>query len=258
MEIIEKISASGMRIWYTRPESEIKAPLMIMLHERYGPVEHSYNVIKRMASYGYVACFSDLFHRYEGERGPLERSEARYDPTDTQTINDIDETIDFMAQNSFVDNTKIGIVGFCQSGRTPLVYSAAGRKVSAVAIFHGGIYPRDYEPTFEGQEGIENVLTRLDCPLLGCFGENDRLVPLENIKKLRDSLNTLNKQATLKVFANTPHGWMNETRPDEYQHETSERSWAILSDYFQQIFANENDGVAEVNFEADSAINFSF
>lgn len=258
MEIVENISESGMRIWYAKPESELKAPLMVMLHERYGPVEHSFNVIKRMASYGYIACFADLFHRYEGERGPLERSEARYDPTDNQTIVDIDETIDFMKQNSFVDSEKIGIVGFCQSGRTPLVYSAAGRKVSAIAIFHGGVYPRDYEPTFEGQEGIESVLTRLDSPLLACFGENDRLVPMENIKKLRASLNALSKKASLKVFANTPHGWMNETRPDEYQHETSERSWSILNEFFQQRFSDNPSYLAGVDFDADPEINFSF
>ena len=71
MEIVEKISASGMRIWYALPESELSAPLMVMLHERYGPVEHSFNVIKRMASYGYVACFADLFHRYQGEEDRL-------------------------------------------------------------------------------------------------------------------------------------------------------------------------------------------
>ena len=150
MEISENVLASGMRLWYARPDTNEPRPLMVMLHERYGPVEQSGNVISRMASYGYVACLADLFHRYEGDRGPIERSEARYDPTDAQTVTDIDESIAFMHSLDFVDPSNIGIVGFCQSGRTPMVYSAAGRDVTVAALFHGGIYPRDYEPDVRG------------------------------------------------------------------------------------------------------------
>ena len=89
MDIAETQLTSGMRLWYACPAGDEPRPLVIMLHERYGPVEHSFNVIKRAAEAGYVACFPDLFHRYEGPRGPIERSEARYDPSDDQTITDM-------------------------------------------------------------------------------------------------------------------------------------------------------------------------
>ena len=158
MDIAETQLASGMRLWYARPTENEPRPVLIMLHERYGPVEHSFNVIKRAAESGYVACFPDLFHRYEGPRGPIERSEARYDPTDEQSVSDIDEAVAFMNAQSFVVPNQIGIVGFCQSGRTPMVYAASGRKPTAIGVFHGGIYPRDYEPVFEGQESTAAFL----------------------------------------------------------------------------------------------------
>ena len=90
--LIEKTLASGMRVWHARPDTEEPRPLMLMLHERYGPVKHSFNVIGRIAEAGFVACFMDMFHRYEGDRAPIEKSEARVDPTDEESIADLDET----------------------------------------------------------------------------------------------------------------------------------------------------------------------
>ena len=258
MDIAETQLTSGMRLWYACPAGDEPRPLVIMLHERYGPVEHSFNVIKRAAEAGYVACFPDLFHRYEGPRGPIERSEARYDPSDDQTITDIDETIAFMNAQPFVVSNKIGIVGFWQSGRTPMVYAASGREPSVIGVFHGGIYPRDYEPTFDGQESTASFLPRMNVPLLAGFGELDRLVPLENIRRFRGELEALGKRARIQVFKDTPHGWMNETRPEEYRHQPSEIAWTLMLGFFEQAFTGELDLSASVEFLADESIDFDF
>ena len=258
MEITEHVLDSGMRLWRAQPDEAQPRPLMVMLHERYGPVEQSWRILRRMASYGYAACLSDLFHRYEGERGPIEHSEARYDPTDQQTIDDIDESIAFMRTLPFVDASRIGIVGFCQSGRTPMVYSAAGRDATAIAFFHGGIYPRDYEPTFAGQESAAAFLPRVLAPLFAGFGEHDPLVPLENVRRFRRELISLGKRARIRVFADTPHGWLNGTRPDDYREDAAEASWELLAAFFADAFAGRLGEAPNVEFDADPQIPFDF
>ena len=258
MEITEHVLSSGMRLWRAQPDERVQRPLMMMLHERYGPVEQSWRILRRMASYGYAACLPDLFHRYEGDRGPIERSEARYDPTDQETVDDIDEAVAFMRTLPFADASRIGVVGFCQSGRTPMVYSAAGRDATAIAFFHGGIYPRDYEPTFPGQERAASFLPRVSAPLFAGFGENDPLVPLENVRRFRGELEALGKRARIRVHANTPHGWLNSTRPDDYRHETSEASWEALAAFFADAFAGRLGGAPNVEFDADPEIAFDF
>ncbi len=259
MEITEHVLDSGMRLWRAQPDEAQPRPLMVMLHERYGPVEQSWRILRRMASYGYAACLSDLFHRYKGDRGPIERSEARYDPTDRQTVDDIAESIEFMRTLPFVDASRIGIVGFCQSGRTPMVYSAAGRDdATAIALFHGGVYPRDYEPTFPGQEPVSALLPRVSAPLFAGFGEHDPLVPLENVRRFRGELEALGKRARIRVFADTPHGWLNSTRPDDYREETAEESWEALAAFVADAFAGRLGDAPNVEFDADPGIPFDF
>ncbi len=258
MDTTEHVLDNGMRVWTARPESAEPLPVMLMLHERYGPVEHSFNVIKRTAEYGFTACFPDLFHRYEGDRGPLERSEDRCDPTDAQYIADLDDTIAFLRTQPYADASRIGIVGFCQSGRVPMVYAAGGRDVSAIGVVHGGIYNRDYEPTFEGQESASGYIPRVNVPLLGCFGENDFLVPLPNVRRFRGELESLGKRARIRVFAGTPHAWMNTTRPDTYSHDASEQTWEVLAEFFSDVFSGRLDPAPQVEFHADDAIDFDF
>lgn len=257
MAISEHVLASGMRLWSARPDTDEPRPLMVMLHERYGPVRHSFDVIQRTAGCGFTACVPDLFHRYEGERGPIERSEARYDPTDEQTIADLDEAIAFMRTLPFVEDGKVGVVGFCQSGRTPMVYAASGRDITAAALFHGGIYPRDYEPTLEGQESTASFLPRVGVPILGGFGEHDPLVPLENVRRFRGDLESLGKRARLRVFAGAPHGWMDAGRK-EHRPAAAEASWELIAGFFAEAFAGQLGPAPNVEFQADPGIDFDF
>ncbi len=258
MEITENVLQSGMRLWYARPETAEPRPLMVMLHERYGPVEQSWNILRLVAERGYVACLSDLFHRYEGDRGPIERSEARYDPTDEQTVIDIDASIAFMRGLDFVDGSRIGLVGFCQSGRTPMVYSAAGRDVQVLGVFHGGIYPRDYDPIYEGQEPIADVLPRVSAPILAGFAEHDQLVPMENVRRFRGELESLGKRASVRVFSGIGHGWFNVTRPKDYNEAASNESWDLLAAFVDDAFAGTLGDGPKVEFNADASIPFDF
>ena len=273
MEMQEHVLASGMRLWVARPDEpsprlpspqpsprsgEGAHPVMMMLHERYGPVEHTFNVLRRTAEYGFVACMPDMFHRYEGDRGPLERSEARCDPTDAQYNEDIDETIAFLRTQDYADASRVGIVGFCQTGRVSLVYAASGREVAGVCAVHGGIYPRDYEPTFEGQESADTYIPRIAAPILGCFGENDNLVPLENVRRFRGQLDAMGARARIHVYADTPHAWMNSTRPETYVHDASERTWEALASFFSDAFEGRLGPAPNVELIADAGIEFDF
>ncbi|MCI0815668.1 MAG: dienelactone hydrolase family protein [Chloroflexi bacterium] len=257
--LIEETLASGMRVWHARPDTREPRPLMLMLHERYGPVQHSFNVIERIAEAGFVACFMDMFHRYEGDRAPIEKSEARVDPTDEESVADLDETIAHMRTLGYVDGGRIGVVGFCLSGRTPLVYAAARGGVSAIAVFHGGVYPRDYAGSTAGQEPVSNVIPKLPCPVLGMFGELDPLVPLENVQRFRRDLERARKHYRIRVYAGTPHGWQNSTMPDHYRPGPADAAWGETVDFFNEVFAGRwDDGRLRWQFEPDAAVTYDF
>jgi dienelactone hydrolase len=89
----ERTLESGMHTWTARPETNERRPAILVLHGRNGPVEHDgcRDRAERFAQEGFVACVPDLYHRFVGDRGPIERSETRYDPTDAQSLADLDE-----------------------------------------------------------------------------------------------------------------------------------------------------------------------
>ena len=257
--LTEETLASGMRVWTARPDTTEQRPAVLLLHERYGPVQHSFNMIERLANDGYVACVPDTFHRHEGDRGPIERAEGRVDPTDADALEDLDETLAYLRTLSYVDGGKIGIAGFCASGRTPLVFAAARDAATAIAIFHGGIYPRDYVPEYPGQETVANLIPRVQCPILGAFGELDRLVPLENVARFRRELDGLGKNYQIRVYGDTPHGWLNTTMPDGYRKEAAEDGWRTLVTFFADAFDGKwSTGEPIRRFEADPSIAYDF
>src|SRR6266567_9571689 len=59
------------------PRDEAPAGAVVVLHERYGLVQHTLDLAQRFAKDGYVALAPDLFSRWRGDREALRRGEAR-------------------------------------------------------------------------------------------------------------------------------------------------------------------------------------
>lgn len=255
--LVKETLASGMRVWHARPDTGDPRPAVLLLHERYGPVPYSFDAIEKLAGDGFVACVYDMFHRYQGDRRPIEQAQARVDPTDDEALADLDETIAYLRKLPYVDGDRIGMAGFCLSGRTPLVYAAARDDVSAIAVFHGGIYPRDYEASMPGQQTVAGLIPRLSCPVLGGFGEHDNLVPLENVRRFRGELERHGRSFEIRVFANVPHAWLNHTT-DAYRKREADEAWAMMVRFFTEVFDGTWDGQTVARFQADPSIAFDF
>ena len=59
-----------------QPRAQAKGAVVI-LHERYGLVQHTLDLAQRLATDGYVALAPDLFSRWQGDREALRRGEVR-------------------------------------------------------------------------------------------------------------------------------------------------------------------------------------
>jgi carboxymethylenebutenolidase len=258
--MIETTAGSGMRIWHAQPDTDQRRPAVLLLHERYGPVEHSFNVLNRFAEYGFVAAMPDFFYRFQGDRGPIERAEDRIDTTDGETVSDIDATLAYLRSLPYVDAGRIGVAGFCLSGRTPLVYAAARPDdTAAISITHGGIYPRDYHGEKPGQEPVAGLIQQIQCPVLGMFGEADRSVPMENVSRFRRELERGAKDYLIRVYAGTPHGWMNTTEQGRYRETASEDAWTMLAEFYRGVFAGDwQTGTRTWRFEPETAVAYDF
>ena len=256
--LVEQTLASGMRFWVARPEADGPRPAVFLHHERYGPVEHSFESLERIAGEGFVGCLPDLYHRFDGDRGLLERAEARCDPTDEETLADLDESIAYLHTLDFVDGNNIGMAGFCASGRAPILY-AASRDLKGIAVFHGGVYPRDYDPIYPGQGTVATMIPKLSCPVFGAFGEVDFLVPLENVQRFRTEMEQHRKSFRIKVFANTPHAWGVDDDSGRYRPQEAEEAWRMMVSFFDEVFTDKWDtGRTLWQFESDIAPDYDY
>src|SRR5919108_233522 len=69
---------------------------VVILHERYGLVQHTLDLAQRLAADGYVALAPDLFSRWEGDRAALKRGEVRVTLPDDEVAAVIDRSVDFV------------------------------------------------------------------------------------------------------------------------------------------------------------------
>jgi carboxymethylenebutenolidase len=154
-----------------------------------------------------------------------------------------------------VDGELIGIAGFCMSGRISLSFGAA-RDPAAIAVLHGGAYPRDYAGEFEGQESVANFIPKLTCPVLALFGELDPRVPLENIQRLRNELEQHGKSYQIRIFRDTSHGWLNH-RSSAYRRDAAEEAWTMILAFFKGVFAGEWHADRAIwRFGSDSSVDY--
>ena len=257
--IVEQTLSSGMRFWVARPQAEEPRPALFLHHERYGPVEHAFGLIEKAAADGFVGCLPDLYHRFDGDRGLLERAEARCDPTDEETIADLDESIAYLRTLDYVDGSNIGMVGFCASGRAPILFAAARSELKGIAVFHGGVYPRDYDPIYPGQGTVADMIPKLSCPVFGVFGESDFLVPVGNVQRFRTELELHRKSYRIKVFANTPHAWGVNDETGRYRPKEAEEAWQLMTAFFDEVFNDKLDtGRVLWQFESDIAPDYDY
>ncbi len=255
----EQKLASGMTIWTAKPESAGPHPAMIVMHERYGPVQHPKDLVQRFADEGFVAVLPDMFHRYEGDRGAIERGEARCELNDTTSLADLDEAMAWLKHQSYVIDDQIGIMGICQTGREPLLYAAHRQDAGAIVILNGGVYPREFVPTPDHPASVSEWFPKLSCPVLGLFGELDSLIPLDNIARFRSEMEQARKSYQVRIFRDAPHGWLNDTIPSRYRPQQATEAWATLIGFLRSTLGGDWDRSRVIwRFESDTSPDYDF
>ena len=223
------------------PQATGPRPAVVLIHERYGIVEHQHRLAERLAADGYVACLPDLFHRFDGDRDALARGDARCDMRDDEALADLDETLAFLREQAYVRGGDIGIVGVCQSGRQPLLYAAHRSDVAAIVVAYGGVGRNEWQPNEGKPTSVADLIADVDCPVLGLFGEQDHVVAVEDAARFRNELEAHRKSYRMRVYEGAPHGWLNDTMPGRYRHEQAEATWAELIRFFSETLDNRWD-----------------
>src|SRR5579871_2489018 len=210
---------NGTLAFLAQPTAPGPHPVMVLLHERYGLVDHTRDMATRFAAAGHTAIAPNLFWR-EPNQEAIARAEARAEVADTQVCDDISSVLDYLGGVEGADLGRVAIMGVCQTGRFPLAYSALAadrHPISACVIFHGAAYPREWQLNAEKTIPYDELIARSRVPVFGAFGEEDFLISLDSVRRFRDSLEAARRSYDVTVFGGAPHSWLNDRIPSYRQ-----------------------------------------
>ena len=241
------------------PAGAIKKPVLIHLHERYGIVEHTTDLGQKFVDAGYVTVVPDFFSRFTGDRGALARGDDRCDLSDEEVLLDLDAVVAYLNTVPQADMTKVAMSGVCQTGRQPILAAAKRNLLSAAVVLYGAVYDADWKSHPMRPESIEKLLQEISCPLTAVFGELDNLIHRDNIVRMFSVLAQAKKSFDIRIYADAPHGFLNDTMPGRFRAAQAEAAWRQVTSFLTSVFAGEwKKDRAIWRFDADTAGNYDF
>lgn len=254
-----RFGADGRGFLYLPPGSA-SAGAVVILHERYGLVQHTLDLARRLAQDGYVALAPDLFCRWAGDRDALSRGQARVILPDTEIAAVIDQALDFLKTHARVDTKRIALMGVCQSGRYPIVVGSRRRDLAACIVFYGASQQRDWNVSELQPREMSAMLRELTLPSLFVFGENDHTISLDDIRRMRNALEDGRCSYRIKVFPDVPHGWLNDTMRGRYRAAPAKEAWEVLLAFLADVYGGAWPGTGRIRWEftGDIGVTYDF
>ena len=215
-----------MEGYLTQPESEGQHPAVIVIQEIWGVNSHIQSIVDRLPSQGYVGLAPSMFHR-EGpmtiglheETGVALARMGR--STDTNILQDVKASVDYIKAQSFVRGDKIGIIGYCYGGRVAYLAACNIDDLSASVVFYGGGIDMSLG---EGLSPLQQTFN-IGCPVLGLFGVEDTNPGPEDVERIEAELAKNGKTHQFHSYAGAGHGFHCDTR-DSFRPEAAADAWA--------------------------------
>jgi len=159
------------------------------------------------------------------------------------------------------DATRLGMMGVCQTGRYPFVW-AKHHPLQACIALYGAAQKRDWEVTDNQPWGMSGLIDALDprtTHVLGAFGEKDHIISFDDVVRLRAALEAANLNYQLTIYADAPHGWLNDTMPGRYRPAIAHATWDEIMAFLETTLVTGCDpNVIDWRFTARKSTDYDF
>jgi carboxymethylenebutenolidase len=248
---------NGMPAMLAYPAGGGSFPTVILMHERYGLVKHTRDQAMRCARDGFAVVAPNFFFRHPDQK-VLNAGDSRYDITDPESVELMQAALAALKKHPVADLTKIVVMGYCQTGRHPLVF-AAEVPISAAVVWYGAASTREWEVNKRQPKPLDDIIAALPCPVFGAFGEADHIISIDEVRRFRNALEQHKKSYEIHVYKGAPHGWLNDTMPGRYRKPQADAGWAAQQRFLADVFGGGYDrNAVRWHFECDSSPDYDF
>ncbi|MFN3891243.1 MAG: dienelactone hydrolase family protein [Beijerinckiaceae bacterium] len=258
IKIEEVVCANGMPAVVACPaDGSGPLPVVVLMHERYGLVQHTRDQAARCARDGYCVIAPNFFFRHP-DQAVLNKGDSRYDMTDPESNELMAAALATIASNPMADMNRVAIAGYCQTGRHPLVYAAKNR-IAAAVVWYGAASKREWEVNERQPELLADLIANVQCPVFAAFGAEDHIISVDDVRRFRNTLEDHNKSYDIHIYAGAPHGWLNDTMPGRYRKPQAEAAWAAQQAFLSKVFSGAMKAdIVSWNFESEKSTAYDF
>src|SRR5438105_8225463 len=200
-------------IAYT-PEGKGPFPAIIVIHEWWGLNDWVKEQASKLADQGYLALAVD-FYRGKVATTRDEAHELSRAPAD-RVMRDSQAAFAYLQSRPDVKKDRIGAIGWCWGGGYSLQLAIAEPTLAADVINYGDVSASPAE------------LKKINAPVLGLFGAQDRGITPDDVNKFRDQLKNLGKKEDITIYPDAGHGFQNPVNGAGYKAEDAADAWSKI------------------------------
>jgi carboxymethylenebutenolidase len=221
----EEITFSGkgeaIPAFFARPEG-VKAPAVLIIHDVWGAPDFYHDLARRFAVEGFATLLPDFFVREGPPANPSREAvmarRARH--SQVTAVADIAAAIRWL-QNNKNTTGKVGTVGFCMGGTLAMLAAGRDPLPDATVVFYGFPAP---QATEKAPLLPINEVERVRSPILGFWGEEDKGVGMDNVKRYDEALKRAGAFHEFTIFPIVGHGFLT-FKPDAPAFEASQEAF---------------------------------
>ena len=193
-------------------------PAIIVIHEWWGLNDWVKEQASKLADQGYVALAVDLYRGKVADTPDLAHELMRGVPED-RASRDLHAAFDFLASQPNVKKDRIGSIGWCMGGGYSLDVALVEPTLAANVINYGHL----------ASDPVE--LKKINAPILGNFGGQDRGIPPEDVRKFQQTLQQLGKKVDIKIYPDAGHAFENPNNKQGYRADDAADAWKRTIDF---------------------------
>ncbi len=214
------VDGEKVRAYLSRPNGERSAPGVVVIHEWWGLNGQIRGIADRLAVEGYLAIVPDLY-RGDVADDSEHAHELMRALDDDRAVATIRAAAAYLRREDGGTQRPIGTIGFCMGGSLSLSTALAAPEIQAAVMYYGRVKTGD------------DAIASLASPLLGLFGEEDRGIPVDEVRRFEAVLREGGKTAEIHLYPKAGHAFFNETRPS-YNREAAADAWERTRNFLRK------------------------
>src|SRR5229473_3910939 len=193
-------------------------PAIVVIHEYWGLNDWVKEQASKLADQGYEALAIDLYRGKVATTPDMAHEIMRGVPED-RAKRDLHAAFEFLQSQPNVKKSRIGAIGWCMGGGYSLDVALQEPALAADVINYGHL-ATDPE-----------ALKKINAPILGLFGGQDRGITPDDVHKFEEALKKLGKRVEIKIYPDAGHAFENPNNKQGYRAEDAADAWKRTVDF---------------------------